>query len=70
MTEVPVENVSTEEEMDFDNLNTTGDYRDYDILEEEKETILLSYEVWVKTKKDVWRGRVMLVPYSIKKEDI
>ena len=46
---LPVENVNTEEEMDFDDLTTPGDYSDYDILGEEKETISLNDEVWVKT---------------------
>ena len=31
--------VNTEEEMDFDDLTITGNYSDYDILAEEKETI-------------------------------
>ena len=35
-TEIQVENVNTEEEIDFDDLTITGDYSDYDILEEEK----------------------------------
>ena len=35
ITETPDENVDTEEEISFDNLNITGDYSDYDILEEE-----------------------------------
>ena len=33
MTESPDENVDTEEEMAFDDLNIPGDYSDYDILE-------------------------------------
>ena len=33
MTENPDENVVTEEEMDFDDLNIRGDYSDCDILE-------------------------------------
>ena len=36
ITELPVKNINTEEEMDFDDLNIPGDYREYDILEEEK----------------------------------
>ena len=40
ITDNPDENDDTEEEMVFDNLNIPGDYSDYDILEEEKETIL------------------------------
>ena len=55
--------------MDFDDLTIPGDYSDYDILEEEQETILLNDTVWVKTKKDIWRVRVMQIPYSNKKED-
>ena len=34
MPELPVENVNTEEEIDLDDLTITGDYSDYDILEE------------------------------------
>ena len=45
------------------------DYSDYDILEEEKETISNNDEVWVKTKMEIWRGRLMLIPYSHRKED-
>ena len=33
MTEIPDEKIDTEEEMDFYDLNKTGDYSDYDILE-------------------------------------
>ena len=55
--------------MDFDDLNIPGDYSDYDIREEEKETISLNDEVWVKTKKQIWRGIVMLITYSHKKEN-
>ena len=36
--------------MDFYDLTIPGDYSDYDILEEEKETISLNDEVWVKIK--------------------
>ena len=36
ITETPDENVDTEEEMFFDDLNIPGDYSDYDLLEEEK----------------------------------
>ena len=36
ITESPVENVDTEEEIYFDDLTITGDYSYYDILEEEK----------------------------------
>ena len=60
-TEIPVENVDTEKEMDFDDLTIPGDYRDYDILEEEKETITKNENVWVKTRKEIWRERVLLI---------
>ena len=56
ITETPDESIDTEEEMDFDDFTIPGDYSDYDILEEEKETIFKNYEVWVKTKKEIWRG--------------
>ena len=39
MIEHSVETVDTEEEISFDNLTINGDYSDYDILEEEQETI-------------------------------
>ena len=51
LTENPDEMVNTEEEMAFDNLTIIGNYSDYDILEEEKETITENKNVWVKTKK-------------------
>ena len=66
MIKTPDGNVDTEEEMDFDDLNIHSDYSDYDILEEEKETISKSDEVWVKTKKEIWRRRVLLNNYSKK----
>ena len=49
-------------------MTIPGDYIGHDILEEEKEKISKNDEVWVKTKKEIWRGRVMLIPYG-KKED-
>ena len=49
--------------MSFDNLTITGDYSDYDILEEEK-TILKNDEVWIKTKELIWRVRLLLLSYS------
>ena len=52
----------------FDDLTIPGDYSDYGIVEGGKETISKYDEVWVKTKKEIWRGRVLLIPYS-KKED-
>ena len=53
--------------MSSDNLTITGDYNDYDILEEEKDTIAEKDDVWVKTKKEIWRGKVLSNPYSKKK---
>ena len=41
----------TKEEMSSEELTITGDYSDYDILEEEKYTITENDDVWVKTKK-------------------
>ena len=51
MTENSVENVHTEKYTFFDNLTITGDYSDYDVLEEEQENVSLNYIVWVKVKK-------------------
>ena len=56
-------------EMSSDDLISTGDYSDYDILDEEKDTISKNDPVRVKTKKEIWRGRVLLIPYSKNKED-
>ena len=50
--------------MSFDRLTIPVDYSDYDIFEEERETISKNDEVWVKTKKGIWIGRVLLIPYS------
>ena len=50
--------------MAFDDLTISGNYSDYDILEEEKENITENNNGWVKTKKDIWRGRVLLFTYS------
>ena len=68
MTETPNENFDTEEDISFDDLTIPGDYSYYDILEEEKETISKNDEVWVKTKKKISRGRVLLITYSKKEE--
>ena len=51
LTENPDDMMDAEEEMSFDELTITGNYSDYDILEEEKETIIKNNDVWVKTKK-------------------
>ena len=56
-------------EMSSDDLTITGDYSDYDILEEENDTITKNNDVWVKTKKEIWRVRVLLITDSKKKED-
>ena len=38
-------------EMSSDDLTSTGDYSDYNIFEEEKDSINENDVVWVKTKK-------------------
>ena len=55
LTENPDDMVNTEEKMAFDDLTITGNYSDYDILEEERETITKNDNVWVKTKKNMER---------------
>ena len=67
LTENADDMVDEEEEISSDYLTITGDYSDYDILEEEKDTISEKDDVWVKTKKEIRRGRVLLIPYSKKK---
>ena len=69
LTENADDIVDEEEESSSDDLTITGDYSDYDILEEERDTISENDDVWVKTKKEIWRGRVLLIPYSQKKKD-
>ena len=64
LIENPDDMVDTEEEMDFDDLTITGNYSDYDILEEEKEAITENYNVWFKTKKKIRREIVLLITYS------
>ena len=61
-------NVMVEEgkEISYDDLTSTGDYSDYDILEKENDYISENDVVCVKTKKEIWRGRVLLIPYSKK----
>ena len=51
LTENPYDMVDVEEEISYEDLTITGDYSDYDILEEEKDTITKNDDVWVKTKK-------------------
>ena len=48
MTEPSVETINTEKDTRFYDLNMTGDYSDYDVLEEEQETVSLNDIVWVK----------------------
>ena len=55
--------------MDFNDFNIKGDYSDCDISEEEKETISKNDAFWVKTKKEMWRGRLLLITYIQNKED-
>ena len=43
--------VDGEKEMSSYDLTITGDYSDYNILEEEKDTAAEKDDVWVKTKK-------------------
>ena len=45
--------VDAEEEMPSEELTITGDYSDYDIFEEEKDTITKNDNVWVKTKQNM-----------------
>ena len=46
--------------MAFDDLTIRRDYNDYDILTEENVTLSLNDEIWNKTKKEIWRGIIML----------
>ena len=50
LTENPDDMVDAEEEMSYEDLNITGGYSHYDILEEEKDAITKNDNVWVKTK--------------------
>ena len=50
LTENPDDMMNIEEELAFDYLTITVNYIDYDILEEEKETITENENVWVKKK--------------------
>ena len=64
MTETPDENVDTEEEMYFDDFTIPVDYSVQDFLEWKKETISKNDEGWIKIKKDIRRGRVLLIYYN------
>ena len=56
LTENTYDIVDSEEEMYSEDLTITGDYSDYDILEEEKDTITENDDVWVKTKNKYGEG--------------
>ena len=56
LTENPDHMVDAEEEMSTEDLTITGDYSDYDILEEEEDTITKKDYVWVKTKNKSGEG--------------
>ena len=51
LTENQDDMVYSEEKMSFVDFTVTGDYSDYNILEEERGTIIKNDDVWVKTKK-------------------
>ena len=51
ITEHTNDMVAEENHMSSDDLISTGDYSDYDILDEEKDLISENDLVWVKTKK-------------------
>ena len=50
ITESLIKTVNTEKDTRYGNLSITGDYGDYDVLEEEQETISLNDIVWFKVK--------------------
>ena len=68
-TEILVENEDTVEDMDFDELTIHSDASAYDILEEEHETISLNDIVTFRVITEIWKGRVMQIPFSDGKED-
>ena len=51
ITEHTNDMVAEENEISSDDLISTGDYSDYNILDEEKDLISKNDIVWVKTKK-------------------
>ena len=51
ITEHTNDMVAEENQMSSDDLICTGDYNDYDILEEEKDLISENDQVWVKKNK-------------------
>ena len=56
-------------EMSSADLISSGDYSGYNILDEENDLISKNDLVWIKTKKEIWRGSVLLIPYRKNKED-
>ena len=56
LTENPDDMVNTEEEMDFGDLTITGNYSDYDILEEEKNYYQKQQRLGQKQKINMERG--------------
>ena len=52
--------------MSFDDLNSPGDYRDYDILYGKK-TIYKNDGFGIRTKKEMWIGGVLFIPYRKKR---
>ena len=67
LTEKADDLVEEGKEMSSDDLISTGDYSDYNILEKERDSISINDFVGVKTKNEIRRGRVLLIPYSKKK---
>ena len=55
--------------MDFGEFNIPGNDSYYDILEEKHETISLNNIAWVKVWDKIWKGKVMKIPFSDRKED-
>ena len=55
LTEIADDMLEEGKEMSSDNLISTGDYSDYDILEEEKDSISKNDFVWVLKKNNMER---------------
>ena len=53
LTENQDDMVDAEKGMSSEDLTITGNYSNYDILEEEKVTITKNNNVWVKTKQEI-----------------
>ena len=66
--ENPYDIVNTEKDIVFDNLTITGNYSDYNTLEEEKENINKNDNVWVKKKRNIDR-EITVNSLQLKKED-